>query len=197
VRWTLLRFRSDQLMELCWKWLVPIGVALVAGAAPGCVRAPRSPLMGHFNDTLRALWATLRNGLPPQPTVSFPRCMRPRAERYRASFALLHDEHGDEACIGCLQCERICPSQVISDQAGGKRESPVTGKKRGYADDFTLDLNACIFCELCVQVCPHRRHRDDPGARAADVRPRRPRADDGALYENEKTARARGVTARS
>src|SRR5262249_7849428 len=38
--------------------------------------------------------------------------------------------------------------------AGGKRESPITGKKRGYADDFVLDLNACIYCELCVQVCP-------------------------------------------
>src|SRR5262249_23653764 len=36
----------------------------------------------------------------------------------------------------------------------GKRESPISGKKRGYADDFVLDLNACIYCELCVQVCP-------------------------------------------
>jgi len=87
-------------------------------------------------------------------TVEFPRVIRPRAERYRASFALLHEDDGDEACIGCLQCERICPSQVIAIKAGGKRESPISGKKRGYADDFVLDLNACIYCELCVQVCP-------------------------------------------
>jgi NADH-quinone oxidoreductase subunit H len=32
VRWTFLRYRSDQLMRLCWYWLVPIGVLLVAGA---------------------------------------------------------------------------------------------------------------------------------------------------------------------
>jgi NADH-quinone oxidoreductase subunit H len=33
VRWSLLRFRSDQLMALCWRRLTPIGVALVLAAA--------------------------------------------------------------------------------------------------------------------------------------------------------------------
>lgn len=110
--------------------------------------------MGHFIDGFRALATTLRNALRPPITVHYPDVIRPRAERYRSSFALLHDEQGDERCIGCLQCERICPSQVISITTTGKRESTFTGKKRGYADDFKLDLNACIYCELCVQVCP-------------------------------------------
>ncbi|HXX32058.1 MAG TPA: NADH-quinone oxidoreductase subunit I [Myxococcaceae bacterium] len=110
--------------------------------------------MGYLTDSLRALRVTLANMLRPAATVEFPDVIRPRAERYRSSFALLHDADGDEACIGCLQCERICPSQVISIKFGGKRESPITGKKRGYADDFVLDMSACIFCELCVQVCP-------------------------------------------
>jgi NADH-quinone oxidoreductase subunit I len=110
--------------------------------------------MGYFTDGLRAMRVTLTNFLRPVSTVQFPEVIRPRAERYRASFALLHDEQGDELCIGCLQCERICPSQVIAIKFGGKRESPLTGKKRGYADDFLLDMSACIFCELCVQVCP-------------------------------------------
>jgi NADH-quinone oxidoreductase subunit I len=110
--------------------------------------------MGYFTDSLRAFRATFVNFLRTPQTVNFPTVIRPRAERYRASFALLHDEAGDELCIGCLQCERICPSQVIAIKAAGKRESPITGKKRGYADDFVLDLSACIFCELCVQVCP-------------------------------------------
>jgi S-adenosylmethionine synthetase len=73
-----------------------------------------------------------------------------RAERYKASFALVHDDNEEEACIGCKLCENICPSDVITVTAAKKRESPVTGKKRGYADDFTLDLQACIYCELCV-----------------------------------------------
>ncbi len=110
--------------------------------------------MGYVADSLRSMGITLRTFLQKPVTVEFPEVRRPRAERYRASFALLHEADGDEACIGCLQCERICPSQVIAIKAAGKKESPVTGKKRGYADDFTLDLSACIFCELCVQVCP-------------------------------------------
>ncbi len=33
VRWTFLRFRSDQLLALCWRWLVPFAIALVLAAA--------------------------------------------------------------------------------------------------------------------------------------------------------------------
>jgi NADH-quinone oxidoreductase subunit H len=33
IRWSLLRFRSDQLMAICWKYLVPAGLALVMAAA--------------------------------------------------------------------------------------------------------------------------------------------------------------------
>lgn len=39
IRWTLLRFRSDQLMKLCWSWLVPTGVVLVAAAGAFVVLA--------------------------------------------------------------------------------------------------------------------------------------------------------------
>lgn len=33
IRWTLLRFRSDQLLAICWRWLVPAATALVFLAA--------------------------------------------------------------------------------------------------------------------------------------------------------------------
>jgi NADH-quinone oxidoreductase subunit H len=33
IRWSLLRFRSDQLLHMCWYWLVPISVLLVLVSA--------------------------------------------------------------------------------------------------------------------------------------------------------------------
>jgi NADH-quinone oxidoreductase subunit I len=104
--------------------------------------------------SLRALWITLRNVFRRPATVPFPAVRRVRAERYRAGFALLRDENGDELCIGCLACERICPSGIVHVEQAPKRESKATGKKRGYAADLTIDSEACIGCELCVQVCP-------------------------------------------
>jgi NADH-quinone oxidoreductase subunit I len=109
--------------------------------------------MFYFTDSVRSLYASLRNVFRRPTTVEFPAVRRPRPERYRASFALLHDEQGDELCVGCKACERICPSQIITVELL-KRESAVSGKKRAYASEFVLDANACIYCELCVQVCP-------------------------------------------
>lgn len=104
---------------------------------------------------LDAFGLGVRNFWRPKVTEPLPwKQTRPRAERYRASFALVHDEHGEEACIGCKMCEKICPSQIINVATGPKVKSEATGKMRGSCADFTLDLNACIVCELCVQVCP-------------------------------------------
>lgn len=139
-------------------------------------------LIGAFS----TLGVSLRNVFREKNTVPLPwKGDRPREERYRASFALVHDEHGDEACIGCKMCENICPSGVITVTAAPKRESPNTGKKRGWHEDFTLDLNACIICELCVQVCPTDsiimvREQERPGFDRADLLLTKER-----LYANE------------
>lgn len=109
--------------------------------------------MSYLVATLRSLAATLRQGLRQPSTVEYPAVLRTRAPRLRASFALTRDRDGDENCIGCKKCEKVCPSDVIA-LTTEKKPSPVTGKSRGYASDFTLNLQGCIVCELCVQVCP-------------------------------------------
>jgi NADH-quinone oxidoreductase subunit I len=105
--------------------------------------------------TLAALGTTLGNLKRPKVTEKLPwKADRAHPERYRASFALLHDEHGEERCIACGACAKICPSQIITVQMGERTVHPVTGKKRATARSFVLDMQACIFCEMCVQVCP-------------------------------------------
>ncbi len=109
--------------------------------------------MGYLTATVESMWMTLKQAFKKPSTVEFPKVKRPRAPRIRASFALVKEANGDEACIGCKKCEKVCPSEVIT-VVSTKKPSPVTGKARGYAEDFTLNLQACIICELCVQVCP-------------------------------------------
>ena len=109
--------------------------------------------MGYILSTVRAMFLTLRQACKPPTTVEFPKVVRAREPRLRGSFALTKDAAGDENCIGCKKCEKVCPSDVIR-LTTVKHPSPVTGKARGYASDFTLNLQGCIICELCVQVCP-------------------------------------------
>jgi NADH-quinone oxidoreductase subunit I len=141
--------------------------------------------MLYFVDTIRSLAVSLGNIFRKPVTVEFPKEQRPRTERLRASFALRHDDEGDELCIACKACERICPSSIITVEPE-KRESPA-GKKRNYAKSFTLDQNACIYCELCVQVCPTdaivmtRTPRDPQFSREGLC------LDMTRLYENEKS----------
>lgn len=142
---------------------------------------------------LDALRTTIRNLGRKPITAMHPFEPRTRAPRYRQTFALLHEANGDEACIGCKKCEKVCPSEVITVTTGAKRESPATGKKRGWADDFTLDLQACIVCELCVQVCPVDaivmcRVPNAPGFEREDLFLTMKR-----LYENEPLPRAPAI----
>ncbi|MBI4820057.1 MAG: 4Fe-4S dicluster domain-containing protein [Deltaproteobacteria bacterium] len=144
--------------------------------------------MGYFGSTLDALFTTFRQALKKPTTVQYPYEQRERAPRIRASFALTHDQNGEENCIGCKKCENICPSEIITVKAI-KKSSEVTGKARGYAEDFTLNLQACIICELCVQVCPTdaiimTQEQESPGFSREDLVLTMDK-----LYANEKSKR--------
>ncbi len=97
----------------------------------------------------RNLGFTLKNIPKKSITINYPLEKRELPERLRlGTFGLTaNKETGDENCIACKLCERICPSQIIEIEIE-KRDG------RGWAKVFNLDLQSCIQCELCVQICP-------------------------------------------
>ena len=61
----------------------------------------------------------------------------------------VNPETGENLCISCRQCERVCPDKCIEITA---HKSPETNKLELI--DFKIDHGLCMFCGLCTEVCP-------------------------------------------
>jgi NADH-quinone oxidoreductase subunit I len=57
-------------------------------------------------------------------------------------------EDGNERCVACGHCEKICPARAIS-MVGGEREN---GER--YPVSYILDMSRCVYCGYCEEVCP-------------------------------------------
>ncbi len=85
-------------------------------------------------------------------TTEYPEERLKLAEAYRNLPILLYDdETGQELCTSCLQCEKICPPQVIHIT---QTKDPSTGKLVLAAAEFIIEYDACMGCGLCAEVCP-------------------------------------------
>ncbi len=108
-------------------------------------------------NAIKPLLVNIRRLFRKPMTVNFPIERRYIPPRYRGgTFGLSLNEDGEDNCIACQLCQRICPSQIITVVRGMKEVETEDGKKKKvtYPEEFILDLNACMKCELCVQVCP-------------------------------------------
>ena len=102
-----------------------------------------------IKNILRNLKFTMSNIPKKAITISYPEERKNLPDKLRiGTFGLTSDKDtGEENCIACKLCERICPSNIIDIEIE-KRDG------RGFAKKFFLDLQSCIQCELCVQICP-------------------------------------------
>jgi len=83
-------------------------------------------------------------------------------EEYNLIRSRLHVDIDD--CIGCLQCERVCPVDCIKIETVKKPKkselefdfgitSNDTAKKM-LVSRFSIDMSECMYCNLCEYPCP-------------------------------------------
>jgi NADH-quinone oxidoreductase subunit I len=77
-------------------------------------------------------------------TVQYPDEAPAMGYRFRGR----HIFHQD-VCIGCTQCERVCPVIAIKME-----EHKDPGTRKVVVDRFAVDLGICYYCGLCEEVCP-------------------------------------------
>ena len=82
-------------------------------------------------------------------TIKYPLEKIPLSTRYRAIHKLMRLlESGNERCIGCGLCEKICISNCIKIETGYGADS------RKKITSYTINFGRCIYCGLCAEVCP-------------------------------------------
>ncbi|CAM2795677.1 NADH-quinone oxidoreductase subunit NuoI [Helicobacter burdigaliensis] len=82
-------------------------------------------------------------------TVKYPLEKLPLSPRYRAVHELKRLlESGNERCIGCGLCEKICVSNCI------RMETLYGEDKRKKVVEYSINFGRCIYCGLCAEVCP-------------------------------------------
>ena len=82
-------------------------------------------------------------------TVKYPMEKLPIGPRFRAVHKLLALlESGENRCIGCGLCEKICISNCI------KMDTKIDENSRKEVTEYSINLGRCIFCGYCAEVCP-------------------------------------------
>ncbi len=82
-------------------------------------------------------------------TTQYPKEKLPISPRYRAVHELLRLlESGNERCIGCGLCEKICISNCI------RMDTHLGEDGRKHISEYTINFGRCIFCGYCAEVCP-------------------------------------------
>lgn len=82
-------------------------------------------------------------------TIKYPLEKIPLSPRYRAVHKLMRLlDSGNERCIGCGLCEKICISKCI------KIESKYGEDSRKKVTSYSINFGRCIYCGFCAEVCP-------------------------------------------
>ncbi len=103
----------------------------------------------YIPEIVKGLSLTFKNMIRPKFTFEYPeeRFIPPSA--YRGRPVLVEENNGDERCVACGLCSRVCPALAIEVQA-----AETDREKERYPEKFEINMLRCIFCGFCEEVCP-------------------------------------------
>src|SRR5277367_5611003 len=105
---------------------------------------------GGLNEITKGLKTVFKHTFKVPITKNYPDEMPKLSPHFRGRLALtVNPDTGENLCISCRQCERVCPDKCIEITA---HKSPETNKLELI--DFKIDHGLCMFCGLCTEVCP-------------------------------------------
>lgn len=105
-----------------------------------------TPLVG-----MRLTWKRL---FSPSVTLQYPEERWELPSNSRMQLFVNMDD-----CIGCAQCERVCPVNCITIETikavpEDVKETSTGHKIRLHTTLFDIDMAKCCYCNLCVYPCP-------------------------------------------
>ncbi len=99
---------------------------------------------------LEGMVVTAKRLFRPLVTVQYPRKKIPLSSAYRGHIELkIFEDTGNHKCIVCLNCQKNCPTEVISVEGVKQKEK---GPKT--LTNYVIDFSKCSLCGICVEICP-------------------------------------------
>ncbi|HZW38886.1 MAG TPA: NADH-quinone oxidoreductase subunit NuoI [Ignavibacteriaceae bacterium] len=103
----------------------------------------------YIPEIIKGLALTFKNMIGPKYTMQYPEEKFIPPPAYRGRPVLVMEANGEERCVACGLCARVCPPlaiEVIADETEREKER--------YPKLFEINMLRCIFCGFCEEVCP-------------------------------------------
>ncbi len=116
--------------------------------------------MADPSDLVAGASVTIKYFFSHPVTVMYPFEKREFSSCAKGVLALIPDKYGDDLCIGCMQCVKICPVDCLTVEMRKLSKEELLGrkfeekKKKALIPTFEVDLQRCMLCSLCVEICP-------------------------------------------
>lgn len=103
----------------------------------------------YLPEIMKGLSLTFRTMFKPKYTIEYPEVKFIPPPSYRGRPVLALEDNGQERCVACGLCSRVCPALAIEIQAAETER-----EKERYPEKFEINMIRCIFCGFCEEVCP-------------------------------------------